>query len=164
MHGRVWISCNIRWESCFCRLSLDLLRSTTGGTVYPCPVAGCEKTFNKAYIIDRFYKQLDDTLHTEYFHQRNTHMCPFGCPEGFLNDFALYRHIQQSWCKESDTLIYDIKTRTQCDDGSFLPVDIMDVLDHIEDNHSALVARIRYVCEKCNAMMPALRWKVASKT
>ncbi|KAG9719835.1 hypothetical protein KCU73_g14689, partial [Aureobasidium melanogenum] len=126
----------------------------TSGMVYSCPVAGCEQPMNEAYTIERFYKHLDDALHTDYFYHQNTHVCPFGCQKGFLNDFALHRHIQQSSCEESNALSDDIKTCKQCNDTSF--PDIIGALVHLADDHEDMTSRIGspYVCAPCDVGFP----------
>jgi hypothetical protein len=127
----------------------------TSGMVYSCPVAGCEQPMNEAYTIERFYKHLDDPLHTEYFYQNNTHVCPFGCQKGFLNDFALHRHIQQSLCEESNALLAGLEARKQCNNGNNFP-DIIGALNHFEDDHEDLMTRAgsRYVCDPCDIGFP----------
>ncbi|KAH0332514.1 hypothetical protein KCU81_g10088, partial [Aureobasidium melanogenum] len=128
---------------------------TNGGMVYSCPVHECKQPINEAWTIDKFYKHLDDSLHTDYFFQKDMHICPFGCQKGFLNDFALHRHIQQSSCKESEDLSAEIKTCKQCNVGTKFP-DIIGALDHLADDHDNLTSRIGspYVCVQCDVGFP----------
>ncbi|KAG9566150.1 hypothetical protein KCU79_g3922, partial [Aureobasidium melanogenum] len=65
------------------RLTANDYAGTTSGMVYSCPVNGCEQAINEAWTTEKFYKHLDDALHTDYFYQQNTHVCPVGCQKGF---------------------------------------------------------------------------------
>lgn len=127
----------------------------TSGMVYSCPVAECEQPMNEAYTIERFYKHLDEALHTDYFYQKNTYVCPFGCQTGFLNDFAVPLHIQQSLCKESNALLAGLEACKQCNNGNNFS-DIIGALNHFEDDHEDLKTRAgsRYVCDPYDIAFP----------
>lgn len=48
---------------------------TRSGMVFSCPVTGCEQPINEAWTVEKFYKHLEDPLHTECFYQRKSHLC-----------------------------------------------------------------------------------------
>jgi hypothetical protein len=104
----------------------------------------------EAWSIEKFYKHLDDDIYTTYLDQSGTHSCLFGCDKGFLNDFALHRHIQASSCEESDKLVKGLLKCKTCNGTTFS--DIIDALDHLEQSHTQLltVAVSPYVCLTCD--------------
>ncbi|KAG9525998.1 hypothetical protein KCU93_g5675, partial [Aureobasidium melanogenum] len=71
--------------------------------------------------------------------------------KGFLNDFALQHHIQQSLCEESNALLAGLEACKQCNNGSSLLYTI-GALIHSEDDHENLMTRAgsRYVCDPCD--------------
>lgn len=132
--------------------------NTPAGKLFSCPVPQCQAPITEAWTVVRFYKHMEDDMHTTYFYQNgsNSHKCPFGCHKGFLNDFALHRHIQQKLCEEADKLFTDIKICQQCDDRSGKTPDIIGALDHFEDDHHDLISvnGSPYVCALCNIGFP----------
>jgi hypothetical protein len=104
--------------------------------------------------MEKFYKHLDDDIHTEYVYQSGTHPCLSRREKGFFNDFALHRHIQASSCEESDELLRDVLKCKACNDTTF--PDIIGALDHLEHSHSQLltVADSPYVCLTCDIGFP----------
>ncbi|KAG9666912.1 hypothetical protein KCU99_g9362, partial [Aureobasidium melanogenum] len=106
----------------------------TSGMVYSCPVAECEQPMNEAYTIERFYKHLDEALHTDYFYQKNTY---------------------QSLCKESNALLAGLEACKQCNNGNNFS-DIIGALNHFEDDHEDLKTRAgsRYVCDPYDIAFP----------
>jgi hypothetical protein len=73
-------------------------------------------------------------------------VCPFGCRQGFLNDYALFRHIQKSLCEDAEDLFGEIKICRQC--NSTAP-DIVGALNHLTDHHDIFVGNSPYICAPC---------------
>jgi hypothetical protein len=132
------------------------------GRVFSCPVPGCEDTITETWTVDKFYKHLNEEIHTIYFEEVGSHVCPFGCEEGFLNDYALHKHIQKQSCESAAKLLARIKNCSQCNGTSGRVPDIIGALDHLADDHPQLmsVAGSPYVCAPCGVGFPteALFW------
>ena len=87
-------------------------------------------------------------MHTAYLYQTNSHRYLFGCHQGFLNDFALFRHTQKHSCEKVDNLLERTKTCKQCVDTT---PDIISTLNYLEDGHGhpLSVNGSPYVCAVC---------------
>jgi hypothetical protein len=114
--------------------------------IFSCPVPHCSATITEAWTNEKFYKHMDDDIHTTYLCEQDSHVCPFDCEMGFLNGFALFTHIQKKSCEKADNLLEKIKTCKQCNDGE-VP-DIIGALNHLEDDHPHLLSAngSPYVC------------------
>jgi hypothetical protein len=75
------------------------------GRMFSCLVPQCRATITETQTNEKFYKHMEDDTHTTYLYQHKSHICPFGCNKGYLNDFALYRHIQKNLCEEAGSLL-----------------------------------------------------------
>jgi hypothetical protein len=123
------------------------------GRIFSCPVPQYRATITETWTNEMFYKHMEDDVHTTYMYYYDSHICPFECHQEFLNDFALFRHIQKQSCEKAAKLFHEIKTCKQCNDHS---PDIIGALDHLEDDHSDLlsVTGSPYVCTICNVGFP----------
>ncbi|KAH0294107.1 hypothetical protein M436DRAFT_81786 [Aureobasidium namibiae CBS 147.97] len=122
------------------RRTANDLAGVPSGKVFACPVANCNASITESWSIQQFYKHMEDGTHTAYFYHARSHQCPFGCHEGFFNDFALHRHIQKQLCEQADALLADIKKCKQCNDRSGMTPDIIGALNHLDDDHSDLLS------------------------
>jgi hypothetical protein len=107
------------------------------GKMFSFPVPQCSATITEAWTNEKLYKHMDDDIHTTYLCEQDSHVCPFDCEMGFLNDFALFHHIQKKSCEKAEKLLEKIKTCEQCNDGE-VP-DIIGALNHVENDHPHLL-------------------------
>lgn len=56
---------------------------------------------------------MEDVVHTTAFYEASPHVCPYGCSKGFMNEFSLRRHVQESKCEKTDDLLEKIKNIAQ---------------------------------------------------
>jgi hypothetical protein len=132
------------------------------GKVFSCPVPGCKDDITEAWSIEKFYKHMDVGLHTTYFYQVGIHTCPFGREKGFLNDYALHKHMQKDVCEDGELLFEEIMKCRQCNYSSGRNPDIISALEHLADRHPELMsaAGSPYACAPCGVGFPteALFW------
>lgn len=94
---------------------------------------------------------MEDVAHTAYLYQEQHHCCPFGCQKGFLNDFALHRHIQESKCENIEDFSREIQSCKHCQ--TTFP-DFIGALNHLEQAHSTLMAINAFRCSPCSLGFP----------
>ncbi|KAG9602284.1 hypothetical protein KCU86_g2828, partial [Aureobasidium melanogenum] len=111
--------------------------STATGMMFSCPVPNSKIVSTESYTIERFHKHMEDHDHFKHFYDTSSHRCLFGCEKGFLNEFALHRHAQQSMCEETAHLSEAIKNCSLCSSTS---PDVIGALDHLEQRHGHVLA------------------------
>lgn len=79
------------------------------GKTFACPVLGCHAPVTESWSIDRFYKHIEDDMHTTYFYDNGIHQCPFSCHNEYLSDFALHRPCQKQMCEQANKLFEEIE-------------------------------------------------------
>lgn len=72
---------------------------SAGEKVFTCPVSQCTAQITEEWTVEKFYKHMEDAMNTTAFYEAGTHVCPYGCSKGLMNEFSLHRHVQNSMCR-----------------------------------------------------------------